>query len=63
MKCRHLVSLSPEAASLSQACLAPSWCAQDGAAVCAGNDGLAVAEDGSDIEASLAFDIHEVAVG
>lgn len=58
-----LVSLPPEAAAFGETSLASSWSAQDGAAVGAGNHCLAVAEDGGDIEASLALDVHEVAVG
>ena len=58
-----LVSLPSEAASLSQTSLSSSWCAKDGAAVGASDHGLAVAEDGGDVEASLALDVHEIAVG
>ena len=58
-----LVSLPPEAAAFGETSLASSWSAQDGAAVGAGNYCLAVAEDGCDVEASLALNVHEVAVG
>lgn len=57
-----LVPLPSEAASLGKTSLSSSWCAQDGAAVGAGDHGLAVAEHCCDIEASLALDVHEVAV-
>ena len=39
-----------------------SGCAEDGAAVCAGDHSLAVAEDCGNVEAALALDVHEVAV-
>ncbi len=58
-----LVSLPPEAAAFGETSLASSWSAQDGAAVGAGNHCLAVAEEGCDVEASLALNVHEVAVG
>lgn len=58
-----LVSLPSETAALGQTSFATSWGAKDGAAVGASHDCLAVAENGCDIEASLALDIHEVAVG
>lgn len=59
----RLVSLPSEAAAFGETSLASSWSAQDGAAVGAGNHCLAVAEDGCNVEASLALDVHEVAVG
>ena len=59
----RLISLPPETAALGKAGLASSWCAEDGAAVGAGHDCLAMAEDGGDVEATLALDVHEIAVG
>ena len=58
-----LVSLPSETAALGQTGLATSWSTQDGAAVSAGYNCLAVAEDCGDVEAPLALDVHEVAVG
>ena len=58
-----LIPLPSEAASLGQTSLASSWCAKNGAAVGAGDNGLAVAENCCDVEASLALNVHEVAVG
>ena len=59
----HLVSLPSETAALGETCLATSWCAENGAAVSAGHNSLAVAEHRGDVETSLAFHIHEIAVG
>ena len=59
----RLVSLPSETAALGKAGLASSWRAENGAAVGAGHDCLAMTEDGGDVEATLALDIHEVAVG
>ena len=58
-----LISLPSETAALGETGLATSRRAQDGAAVGAGHDCLAVAEYGCDVEAPLALDVHEVAVG
>lgn len=58
-----LISFPSETAALGEAGLASSWCAENGAAVGAGHDCLAMTEDGGDVEATLALDIHEVAVG
>lgn len=57
-----LVALPPETAAFGETSFAPSGSAQDGAAVGAGDHCLAVAEYGCDVEASLALDVHEVAV-
>lgn len=59
----RLISLPSETAALGEAGLASGWCAEDCAAVGAGHDCLAMTEDGGDVEATLALDIHEVAVG
>lgn len=58
-----LLDLSPERASLGKASLPPSRLAQHRVAVPADHDGLSVAKDSRDIEASRAFHIHEIAIG
>jgi len=60
---RASVGLAAEGGALLQAHLAPSWSSQDGRARAAGDHRLAVGEDGGDVEAALALDVHEVAVG
>lgn len=58
----RLLRLATEAAALTEPSLSSGRHAQNGVAARADNDGLGVREDGCDGEASLAFDVHEVAV-
>jgi len=59
----NLVILPPETAARSQFSFTTSWCGHDGGAAWADNDVLGVAEDGSDLVAAAAFDVHETRVG
>lgn len=52
--------LSSERAALSQLSLTTGWGAQDSGTVVTGDGGLGVREDGGDVQASLALDVHEV---
>jgi len=54
-----LVNLLSVGASLCKACLTAGWLAEHDIAVPAKDDCLRVAEDGRDLEASWALDIHE----
>ena len=51
--------LSPERATLCETGLATGGLAQDSRAALADNDSLCVREDGGDVEAARALDIHE----
>lgn len=51
--------LPPERASLSQPGLSSGGLAKDGSARATDDDGLGVGEDGGDVEAPWALDIHE----
>lgn len=51
--------LASERASLSQASLTTGGLAQDSGAGSAGDNGLSMGEDGRDVEASRALDVHE----
>lgn len=51
--------LLPERASLSQPCLSSGRLAKDRSARAANDDGLGVREDGGDVEAPRALDVHE----
>ena len=55
--------LPPEGAALSQAGLASGRLAEDSGAGAADDDGLSVGEDGGDVEAAGALDVHEEGVG
>uniref|UniRef100_A0A7C9CMT4 Uncharacterized protein n=1 Tax=Opuntia streptacantha TaxID=393608 RepID=A0A7C9CMT4_OPUST len=59
----HLVSLSPEGATLSESSTPSCWLAQNRLAITTDYDSLRVAEHSCYIEASLAFNIHEEGVG
>ena len=59
----YSVALSPERAALGEAGLSASGSAQDGRAAWAVDNSLRVREDGRDVEAALALDVHEVRVG
>jgi len=54
--------LAAEGAALGQSSLTAGWLAKDGRAGSALDDGLGVGEDGGDVEASWALDVHEVGV-
>jgi len=58
---KHLL-LATEGAALSELSLSTGGGAEDGAAGTAENYGLGVREDGSDVEATGALDVHEVRV-
>lgn len=51
--------LPPEGASLSQPGLSSGGLAKDGSTGAADDNGLSVGEDGGDVEASGALDVHE----
>lgn len=55
--------LSPERATLSETSLTTGRLAKDGGARAADDDGLGVGEDGGDVEAAGALDIHEERAG
>jgi len=55
----NLLDLSAERASLSQSCLTTGRLAEDGGAGTAEDDSGGMREDGGDLEASRALDIHE----
>lgn len=51
--------LLPERASLSQPSFSSCWLTKDGGTRAANDDGLGVREDGGDVEAPRALDVHE----
>ena len=55
--------LSPERASLGQSSLTTGGLAEDGRAAGADDDGLGVREDGGDVEAAGALNVHEEGAG
>ena len=59
----RLLHLSPEGAALSELSLTTSRLAQDSGARCAEDDSGGVREDGGDLEAARALDVHEERVG
>jgi hypothetical protein len=59
----YITLLDTEQGSSSEAGLTSSGLAQEGGATVAHHDSLGVAENGGDVHASLAADIHEERVG
>ena len=55
--------LPPERASLGQSSLTTGGLAEDGRAAGADDDGLGVREDGGDVEAAGALNVHEEGAG
>jgi hypothetical protein len=55
--------LSAERTSLGETGLSTSGLAENGSAGSADNDGLGVGEDGGDVEASRALNVHEERAG
>lgn len=58
-----LIDLATEAASLRQSGLSSGGLAEHNIAGSAEDDGLGVGEDGGDVKAAGALDVHEEAVG
>merc|ERR1719436_1771839 len=54
-----LLYLPPKRASLSQTCQASSWLAKHDIAVSTENNGLCMAVDGCDLQATWALHVHE----
>lgn len=63
IRIQTLTLLATERAVLRQTNLAASWLAKNGAAGRADDDSLSMREDGGDVNAARALDVHEEAVG